>query len=685
MRKWSGILLMLCAILWAGSAWAGRLEAVLPSGEILYSGEKWFVDYSLSKGATVYFQVFSDEAMTQRVYSKARTHSKAGAQRLIWDGVSKKKLLPQGLYYARFFEKGQEEAAVAFPLTLAGDKPAQPAQPGPLLPENESVLWQTLTAPLAVIDLEESEHQAVWAGPSKDSRSLGTLHGQNQGVEVLASLGDYVRVGAWRHEDGAWVEGYIPAERMKWVTPNSQWGLVVNKQTQVMTVYHRGEAVKTFQVSTGLMKEKKLDQETPAGAFLITSRYRSFARDGCQFRYGLRFDGENLISRVCQHEKHQALLGEKATDGMIVLDEADALWLWEYIPYHTKLLIWDDPQERLARQIDLDPKAAAQPRPALTPAQRQGMEQVILTVAGDCVLGSEEKTRASPASFDSVVAEKGMDWPFSGLEELFGADDLTLVNLECVLKDSASGKTPDKWYNFRGPTGFAEILSLGSVETVNIANNHFIDYGTRGRTSTQKTLEEAGISYSGYESLYVAEVKGVKIGFGGIRETRYHQDRSVMQKDIEALRAKGCDVVVYSCHFGAEYERTHNDAQTQMARQAIDWGADVVVGHHPHVAQGVEAYHGGVILYSLGNCVFGGNLELTEFDGLAARLSFWFKQGVYQGAEVTLVPILTTGSQPANDFRPVPAQGEDKARIMGKVQNDSELLLADILFFPTAP
>jgi poly-gamma-glutamate synthesis protein (capsule biosynthesis protein) len=316
-------------------------------------------------------------------------------------------------------------------------------------------------------------------------------------------------------------------------------------------------------------------------------------------------------------------------------------------------------------------------------SENAGAAKVLVSLTGDCVLGGEEKTRKNERSFDSVIAQKGPEWPFSGLAQLFQKDDITFVNLECVLQDNTKGKLEGKRYIFRGRTGYTKILMAGGVDQVNIANNHYIDYGSRGKKSTLTALSSAGIAYSGYEELYVVSVNGKRIGFGGIRESVFKKHPAIMKTDMEKLKKMGCDAIVYSCHFGKEYGRDHTSLQEKMARTAIDCGADIVVGHHPHVVQGVEAYKGGVILYSLGNFVFGGNLDLTEFDGCAIQAELLWSSQKYEGVQLHLMPVLTTGIMPDNDFRPVPAVSGDKDRILQKMQNDSMIMLSDTMFFPS--
>ncbi|HHX20670.1 MAG TPA: hypothetical protein GX722_02655, partial [Clostridiales bacterium] len=207
-----------------------------------------------------------------------------------------------------------------------------------------------------------------------------------------------------------------------------------------------------------------------------------------------------------------------------------------------------------------------------------------------------------------------------------------------------------------------------------------------GRRTTKEALDSVGVAYAGYGDVYVWQRDGIRIGFGGIRETTWRQNKQQVVDDIQRLKAQGCDLIIYSCHFGKEYAPNRNQLQERIAHMAIDEGADIVIGHHPHVVQGVEHYNGGVIFYSLGNLVFGGNLDLTEFDGCLVQTTFTFVDNTCTAAEFELIPVLTSGAAPANDFRPVPAQGEDKLRIISRMQQDSVLPLNQgVLVFNRLP
>lgn len=306
-------------------------------------------------------------------------------------------------------------------------------------------------------------------------------------------------------------------------------------------------------------------------------------------------------------------------------------------------------------------------------------DEITIIFGGDCVLGTREEWKENTDTFDACVARNGLDYPFAKLLPVFEADDMTLVNLECVLQSNNTGHDNRKQHTFRGDPSYADILALSSIEQVNLANNHTVDYRSAGMKSTKAALDNAGVPYSGNKELYVWEIGGHKIGFGGCRETTFLDNKPTVYRDIQKLRKLGCDVVIYSCHWGKEYSPTHNKTQERMAQYAVNSGADVVVGTHPHVVQGVEARqssdgtHNALVLYSLGNLVFGGTHDMKTFDAMLAQVTLRFDDGgAYLGAKLKLLPVLTSGDAPRNNFQPILAQGEDAERILALVRDDSE-------------
>ena len=242
-----------------------------------------------------------------------------------------------------------------------------------------------------------------------------------------------------------------------------------------------------------------------------------------------------------------------------------------------------------------------------------------ITMAGDTTLGSTDDLRKRDDCFEAVAQEKGYGWFFSGLTDLFATDDLTLINFEGTLTEETEKK--EKKFNFKGPEEYTDILTLGSVEAVTVANNHTLDYGTQGREDTIANLEGAGIVVSGNGKLGVFEKNGVKVGMTGYCFP-YTDGKKDISKDVKALREMGCQIVIASFHWGSEYREDFTGEQRSIGRAAIKAGADIVVGHHPHIVQGIERYEDSYILYSVGNLVFGGNVDPDDRDAYAARVTF---------------------------------------------------------------
>ena len=294
-----------------------------------------------------------------------------------------------------------------------------------------------------------------------------------------------------------------------------------------------------------------------------------------------------------------------------------------------------------------------------------------ITVAGDTTLGSTDDLRKRDDCFERVAEERGYGWFFSGLSELFGTDDLTLVNFEGTLTEAT--KKNEKLFNFKGPAAYTDILTLGSVEAVNIANNHTKDYGDQGYADTLANLRAAGLTVSGAGELGVFEKDGVKVGMTGY-SFPYKNGEKDISRDVKALREMGCQIVIASFHWGSEYRDDFTAEQRGIGRAAIRAGADIVVGHHPHIVQGVEAYQDSYILYSLGNLVFGGNVDPDDRDALAARLTFTVYEDHAEGMELTLVPLRLTQLDKGTDYRPVLATDEQAEKILSRVLRRSSNL-----------
>ena len=150
--------------------------------------------------------------------------------------------------------------------------------------------------------------------------------------------------------------------------------------------------------------------------------------------------------------------------------------------------------------------------------------------------------------------------------------------------------------------------------------------------------------------------------------------------DILLLRAAGCDIIVFSMHAGIEEQYAAGSEQKDVARGAIDLGADLVVGHHPHVLQGVEIYRGKPIFYSLGNFAFGGNHNPADWDTMIAQVVIRRDASGISLCGMRIRPCLISGSDRLNDFRPVVATGARAARILRKSRRYSASAIDPVLF-----
>ncbi len=299
-----------------------------------------------------------------------------------------------------------------------------------------------------------------------------------------------------------------------------------------------------------------------------------------------------------------------------------------------------------------------------------------LTFAGDCTLGGPKATADWEKSFANLVGERGMAYPFEKVSPLFQTDDLTVVNLEGVLSDGELDKQEGKQYNFIGSAEYTEILRQGSVECVNLANNHTRDYGEQGYQDTLQALDGAGVAHFGEDTVTVLEKDGIRIGFTANVFTLSDGSKERLDQQWAALRSVGCQWIAHTLHAGVEYDDRPSGKQRSMAEYVAGKGVGLVVGHHPHVVQGIELMRDTPVLYSLGNCSFGGNLRPRDYAACVLRAELRFVGGEKQDLVLTLHPIRISGEKRYNDYRPVLLAGEEARRVIERMQDSSAVELA---------
>ncbi len=292
---------------------------------------------------------------------------------------------------------------------------------------------------------------------------------------------------------------------------------------------------------------------------------------------------------------------------------------------------------------------------------------ITISAAGDCTFSSDIKQYADRNFFSVYNKQKDDSYFFKNVKTFFAQDDMTIVNFEGTL--SNRGNRVEKQWAFRGKPSYINILKEGSVEAVAFANNHVRDYGEISYTDTIRSFEKAKIAYSSYSKVGVYEVKGIKIGMISVQETGRGDAAAVLQKAIQNLKKEKPELVIVSFHWGIERTSAITKAQKDLSRIAIDeGGADLVLGHHPHVLQPVEKYKDAYIVYSLGNFCFGGNTNPPDKDTMIYQQTFTFHNDqLLPDDQVRIIPCSVSSVSNKNNYQPTPATGSEKKRILKKI------------------
>jgi poly-gamma-glutamate capsule biosynthesis protein CapA/YwtB (metallophosphatase superfamily) len=223
-------------------------------------------------------------------------------------------------------------------------------------------------------------------------------------------------------------------------------------------------------------------------------------------------------------------------------------------------------------------------------------------------------------------------WPFRPTADYTRNADVTYINLESPLF-AGCPVDPGPSFTFCGDARFVNGLSLMGAKVVNLANNHTTNYGAQGITLTEQLLEKNGMQTSGLGPVAVVDVRGIKFGFIGFNGVGRAIDKTALQQGIARARQLA-DIVVVQFHWGKEYERQPMpdphvptpDDPVVIGHDAIDWGADIVIGNHPHWYQGVEVYHGKLITYAHGNFVFDQMWSEETREGVIGTYTFYGTQ-----------------------------------------------------------
>lgn len=320
------------------------------------------------------------------------------------------------------------------------------------------------------------------------------------------------------------------------------------------------------------------------------------------------------------------------------------------------------------------PSGSASDNTTLTASDRAASAQTItLSFAGDCTLGTDENFDRSTSFVAKYDAVDDPSYFFANVADIFANDDATIVNMEGTLTDSTT--RADKTFAFKADRDYAQILKAGNVDAASLANNHSRDYGEQSYTDTIEAVEAVGIPTFGYDRIAYLDVKGVKVALIGTYELAEGIGiKDEMVNNINTAKEAGAQIIVVFTHWGTERETVPDAVQMELGHAAIDAGATLVVGSHPHVIQGLENYNGHTIVYSLGNFCFGGNKNPSDKDCMIVQQTF-----TVQGDNVTIdntnvIPCSISSVSSSNNYQPTPATGDEKERIEAKIQRSSDAI-----------
>lgn len=307
---------------------------------------------------------------------------------------------------------------------------------------------------------------------------------------------------------------------------------------------------------------------------------------------------------------------------------------------------------------------------------------VVLSFAGDCTFGLYNEQNRS-YGFPKVYEKSGsVTYPFDGVRGVFSADDITIVNFEGALTQSENHA--DKQFYFRGKSEYAKILSGSSVEGANLANNHSMDYFEEGFEDSVKALEQEGTGTFWAGEPYVRTVHTESGTVSVVMLSTASIDRKnqskfdELKRQIEHFEAPNT-ITVVNLHWGTELAVKPSKWQTETARELVDAGADLIIGHHPHVLQGIEKYHGVYIAYSIGNFAFGGNSKANRPETLILRAAFDTDGGEVGECHISAVPCYTTSSgSNINDYKPSLQYGNKGQAVIDMVLERSAQLENEI-------
>lgn len=297
------------------------------------------------------------------------------------------------------------------------------------------------------------------------------------------------------------------------------------------------------------------------------------------------------------------------------------------------------------------------------------IDTITISFAGDFTLGTY-RGQGAGGRFDEIFEQNGANYFLENVKTVFQKDDITFINLEGVFSNEPA--TANKTYPISCNPNSVYILTNGGIDVVGLANNHTLDCGEKGLSLTKSILEKNNINYCNSDEISIIEKNGIRIAF--LSEKGFSEDTTIKEqllKDIRIAKENKANIIIVMFHWGVERDYYNNAIQQNLAYLCIDNGANIVVGCHPHVIQGIEIYKDCPIVYSMGNFCFGANKNPKDKDSFIFQQTIQKKDNVVTLGVSKVIPCRISSTTTKNDYKPTILEKEEKENVIKRLEQYS--------------
>lgn len=297
-------------------------------------------------------------------------------------------------------------------------------------------------------------------------------------------------------------------------------------------------------------------------------------------------------------------------------------------------------------------------------------KEITISFAGDFTIGTY-KGQGTSGTYNEYYDKFGGDYFLKNVRSVFESDDITFVNLEGPITDRLT--TVDKKFPISCRSEHINVINNSSIEVCGLSNNHTMDCGIDGFNDTINILEQNNIGFCGEGNIYRKDIDGIIVSCLAYNGWSDSQDLlNKIENDILNEKENGSNIICVMFHWGIERDHYNNEIQQKIAYHTIDCGADIVVGAHPHVIQGIESYKDKTIVYSLGNFTFGANKNPSDKDTFIFQQTFNITDSIVEYGDYNIIPCSISSEKNINNYQPIILDGENAERVLNRLKEYSK-------------